>query len=153
MTDIQIIEISSDEDMEAAFHIRHVVFCDEQEVDPAEEFDGLDDECRQYLARYDGRIVGTARLRRDSAVKTKIERVAVLKEERGRGVGQELMFRTIKDAKSDGAGTIAIHAQCHAQTFYEALGFVQIGQEFEEADIPHIYMEYRPSPCAAEKAP
>jgi predicted GNAT family N-acyltransferase len=153
MTDIEIIEISSDEDMEAAFQIRRVVFCDEQKVDPAEEFDGLDGDCRQYLARHTGRIVGTARLRADSASKTKIERVAVLKEERGHGVGQELMFRTIKDAKSDGARTIAIHAQCHAQTFYEALGFVQIGEAFEEADIPHIYMEYRPSPCAPKKAP
>jgi predicted GNAT family N-acyltransferase len=153
MTDIQITEITSDEDMEAAFHIRRVVFCDEQKVDAQEEFDGLDADCRQYLARYDGRIVGTARLRQDSSEKTKIERVAVLKEDRGNGVGQELMFRTINDAKSDGAGTIAIHAQCHAQTFYEALGFVQIGEEFEEAGIPHVYMEYQPSPCAPEKAP
>ena len=151
MTDIQIVEISSDEDMEAAFHIRRVVFCDEQKVDAQEEFDGLDGDCRQYLARRGGRIVGTARLRKDSAEKTKIERVAVLQEERGHGVGQELMFRTIKDAKSNGAGTIAIHAQCHAQTFYKALGFFQIGQEFEEVGIPHIYMEYQPSPCVPEK--
>ena len=139
--------------MEAAFHMRRVVFCDEQKVDPGEEFDGLDGNCRQYLARREGRIVGTARLRKDSGEKTKIERVAVLKEERGHGVGKKLMIRTIKDAKLDGAGTIAIHAQCHAQTFYEALGFVQIGEKFEEANIPHIYMEYQPSPCAPENAP
>jgi predicted GNAT family N-acyltransferase len=153
MTDIQIIEISSDEDMEAAFHIRRVVFCDEQKVYLAEEFDGLDGECRQYLARREGRIVGTARLRKDSAEKIKIERVAVLKEERGNGVGQELMIRAIKDAGLDGTRTTAIHAQCHAQTFYEAIGFIQIGEEFEEAGIPHIYMEYQPSPCAPENAP
>ena len=89
MTDIQIVEIFSDEDMEAAFHIRRVVFCDEQKVDAQEEFDGLDGDCRQYLARRGGHIVGTARLRKDSAEKTKIERVAVLQEERGHGVGQE----------------------------------------------------------------
>ena len=139
--------------MEAAFHIRRVVFCDEQKVCLAEEFDGLDGECRQYLARREGRIVGTARLRKDSAEKTKIERVAVLKEERGNGVGQELMIRTIKDAGLDGTRKTAIHAQCHAQTFYEAIGFIQIGEEFEEAGIPHIYMEYQPSPCAPENAP
>jgi predicted GNAT family N-acyltransferase len=144
MTDIQIDEISSEEDMEAAFHIRRVVFCDEQKVDPKEEFDGLDEDCRQYLARRKGRIVGTARLRVDSPSKTKIERVAVLMEERGHGVGKELMFRTIEDAIADDAEMIVIHAQCHARTFYEALRFVQVGEEFEEADIPHIYMEYRP---------
>ncbi|NKB22357.1 MAG: GNAT family N-acetyltransferase [Alphaproteobacteria bacterium] len=143
MTDIDIIEITSDEDMEKAFEIRRIVFCDEQKVDPEEEFDGLDDECRQYLARKNGHVIGTARLRQDSAEKTKIERVAVLKEERGFGAGQELMMRTIKDAQLDKAKTIAIHAQCHALTFYVALGFVQIGDEFKEAGIHHVYMEYR----------
>ncbi|MBK18161.1 MAG: GNAT family N-acetyltransferase [Rhodospirillaceae bacterium] len=143
MIDIEITEISSDDDMEKAFEIRRIVFCDEQKVDPEEEFDGQDHECRQYLAKRDGHAVGTARLRRDSPEKTKIERVAVLKEERGIGIGQQLMFRTIKDAREDGAGTVAIHAQCHAEKFYLGLGFERIGDVFEEAGIPHIYMEYR----------
>lgn len=144
MTDIDIIEISSDEDMEKAFEIRRIVFCDEQKVDAEEEFDGLDNECRQYLALRHGEAVGTARIRKDSAEKTKIERVAVLIEERGSGIGKLLMERTVNDARLDGAAKIAIHAQCHAEEFYLQLGFVRIGDIFEEANIPHVYMEYRP---------
>jgi len=47
----------------------------------------------------------------------------------------------MEDARCGGAGTIAIHAQCHAEKFYEALGFRRIGGIFEEANIPHIRME------------
>ncbi len=143
MTDIDIIEISSEEDLEKAFEIRRIVFCDKQKVDAEKEFDGLDDDCRQYLALRNGEAVGTARIRQEGVKKTKIERVAVLKDKRGAGIGHQLMVRTIEDAKSIGAAKIAIHAQCHAEEFYIRLGFVQVGDIFEEANIPHIYMEYR----------
>lgn len=141
MTTIDIVEITDAADREQAYAIRHVVFCGEQKVDPAEEFDGLDDDCRQYLARCDGMPTGTARIRNADDGVVKIERVAVLEAERGKGIGKALMTRTIEDARSSGAGTIAIHAQCHAETFYRALGFRRIGGIFEEANIPHVRME------------
>jgi len=138
---IEIAEISAPADMEEAFRIRRVVFCDEQRVDPALEFDGEDDACRHYLAWRDGRAVGTARLHEIERGLFKIQRVAVLADERKRGIGAELMKRTIADARAAGAATIAIHAQCHAEAFYEALGFRRIGGVFDEAGIPHIRME------------
>jgi len=150
---IDVIEIWSQEEMQKAFSIRRVVFCDEQKVHPEEEFDGLDVKCRHYLAVRNGRAIGTARLRIDNPNKTRIERVAVLSKERGLGAGQALMRRTINDAQNEKKCTIAIHAQRHAQSFYEVLGFIQIGEEFEEAGISHVYMEYQNSPCAPEIAP
>ena len=138
--------------MQKAFNIRRIVFCDEQKVDPELEFDGLDLKCRHYLAVRNGRAIGTARLRIDKPKQIKIERVAVLLKERGKGAGQALMRRTIADAQKKGC-TIAIHAQSHAQSFYKTLGFKQIGTEFEEAGITHIYMEYFNSPCVTENAP
>ena len=71
----------------------------------------------------------------------KIERVAVLAADRGKGIGKALMVRMIEDSRADGARTITIHAQCHAEKFYQALGFKRIGGVFDEADIPHIRME------------
>ena len=44
-------------------------------------------------------------------------------------------------ARAAGANTIAIHAQCHVEKFYQALGFKRIGGVFDEADIPHVRME------------
>ena len=117
------------------------MFCDEQKVDPALEFDGLDGDCRQYLATLGERPVGTARLRDAGGGVVKIERVAVLANDRKKGVGTALMLRAMDDARAAGAATIAIHAQSHAERFYRGLGFYRIGGIFEEAKIPHVRME------------
>jgi predicted GNAT family N-acyltransferase len=141
MTAVEIVEITDAADRAAAFAIRHAVFCGEQRVDPAIEFDGLDDDCRHYLARSGAIAVGTARIRDAGDGVVKIERVAVPASERGRGIGKALMVRTIADARAAGAAAIAIHAQCHAEEFYRSLGFKRIGGVFDEADIPHVRME------------
>ena len=142
MIAVDIVEIADAEDMERAFAIRRAVFCDEQGVGREEEFDGRDGDCRHYLASAGGETVGAARLRDAGEGEVKIERVAVLKPHRGNGFGTALMRRTIADAASSGAETIAIHAQCHAEAFYEDLGFVTEGDVFEEAGIPHVRMVY-----------
>ena len=141
-----IEEIFAARDRAAAHAIRRAVFCAEQGVDPGEEFDGLDGQCRHYLARLGDRAAGTARLRRAAPGELKIERVAVLRPLRGRGIGRALMRRVIADAHAAGAAVIAIHAQCHARDFYAALGFAAVGGVFDEAGIPHVRMEYRPPP-------
>ena len=74
---IEIVEITGDAERKTAYAIRHEVFCNEQRVDPAEEFDGLDDGCRQYLAQVDSVPLGTARIRDTGGGVVKIERVAV----------------------------------------------------------------------------
>lgn len=144
MTETEIVEIKGTAEREAAFAIRRAVFCVEQGVDAAEEFDGRDLESRLYLARRDGRAVGTARLRATTPGEAKIERVAVLAAERGRHIGRALMLRTMADAHASGVCRIVIHAQCHAEPFYAALGFVRIGGVFDEAGIPHVRMECVP---------
>lgn len=141
MTAVEIIEITEEADQQKAFAIRHAVFCDEQQVEPALEFDGLDDHCRHYLAKNGTVAMGTARIRDTGDGLIKIERVAVLAPDRGQGIGRALMVRTIEDARAAGAATIAIHAQCHAEEFYQALGFRRIGHVFDEAGIPHVRME------------
>jgi predicted GNAT family N-acyltransferase len=140
MTELEIVEIADDGDRARAFAIRREVFCAEQGVPAAEEFGGRDGESRQYLARLAGRPVGTARLRESAPGEAKIERVAVLKAMRRHGVGRALMDRTIADARAAGMARILIHAQCHAEAFYAAVGFRTIGGRFEEAGIPHVKM-------------
>ena len=140
MPEVEIVEIADEDDREAAFAIRREVFCVEQGVDAAEEFDGRDPDCRLYLARSDGRPVGTARLRDTGPGEAKIERVAVLAPERGKHIGQALMRRTMADARAAGVRRIVIHAQCHAEAFYQVLGFERVGGVFEEAGIAHVRM-------------
>jgi len=143
---LAIEEIRDGPGMEAALDIRHRVFCVEQGVSKAEEFDGRDRECRHYLARLNGAPVGAARTRPLDGGAAKVERVAVLSEHRGRGIGRALMDRTVDDLVKAGLASVVVHAQCHAEPFYRSLGFVTEGGVFDEAGIPHVRMVRTLSP-------
>lgn len=140
MEKFEVREVASSKDKQKALEIRRIVFCHEQGVNPALEFDGLDNNCRHYLAKSNGRAIGTARIRQETPTTFKIERVAVLAEERRQGVGKALMKKTISDAKETPSRIVKIHAQCHAEIFYTSLGFRRINGNFEEAGIPHVLM-------------
>ena len=140
MSRADIGEITEAADMECAFAIRREVFCVEQGVSAAEEFDGLDHECRTYLIRLSDEAVGTARVRRLDGGTVKIERMAVLEPHRGKGHGRALMRRMIADIRGDGVETVTLHAQCHAEEFYRRHGFTPEGAEFIEAGIAHVRM-------------
>lgn len=141
---LEIVEIEDKTDRDAAYAVRHQVFCVEQRVDKSVEFDGLDEQCRHYLARLEGVPVGAARVRSLDGGDMKIERVAVLKDRRGLGIGWALMRRAIADLEAapdaKAAPRIVLNAQCHAESFYAALGFVTRGDVFDEAGIPHVHM-------------
>ena len=140
MEKFEVREISSLEDKKTALEIRRIVFCHEQGVNPDIEFDGLDEHCRHYLAKWNGRAIGTARIRQETPTTLKIERVAVLAEKRRQGVGKALMKKTVSDARNSPSQIVKIHAQCHAENFYTSLGFRRINGDFEEAGIPHVLM-------------
>ncbi|MSP79858.1 MAG: GNAT family N-acetyltransferase [Rhodospirillales bacterium] len=127
-------------DLAAALAIRREVFCDEQGVSEAEEMDGLDPICRHYLVRLDGPIIGTARVRAIAPGRVKIQRVAILKPYRRRGLGALLMQRILADASREGIRVSVLDAQCYVATFYVKLGFSTEGEVFEEASIPHVHM-------------
>ena len=140
MTTLNITAANTEADMEACLLIRRKVFCLEQNVSAKLEFDGLDDQCRHYLAQRNGNALGTARARTITDEVVKFERVAVLKENRRLYIGQALMKFAMGDAARDGAELGTLHAQTYAAPFYHKLGFVVEGEEFEEAEIPHVKM-------------
>jgi len=131
--------VSTREEMDACFAIRDVVFLREQNVDPAIERDGLDDQCIHYIAEIAGEPVATARARM-LGDKVKIERVAVLRTARGTGTGAALMRFLMADlaAEARAAGRhFFLSSQCQAIPFYERLGFRVCSGEYLDADIPH----------------
>ena len=117
--------------------VREDVFIREQGVSREEEMDGLDELCAHVVARdQSGQAIGTARLDTEGH----IGRVAVLKAWRGAGVGKQLMEAIMALAAEQGRGSVVLNSQVHASGFYQQLGFVPEGEEFEEAGIPHIKM-------------
>jgi len=128
------------EERARAFAIRGRVFQDEQGVPADEEFDADDERATHVLATAGDLTVGTGRvvLHPDYA---KIGRMAVLKEWRRQGVGRALIDALMRIAARQGVRRCVLHAQVQAMPFYAALGFGVVGEEFEEAGIPHRRME------------
>lgn len=66
----------------------------------------------------------------------------VLSLEHHRGLGSELMRKSLEEIKSRfDCKTIRIHAQKQAVGFYEAFGFVVVSDEFLEEGVIHLTME------------
>jgi predicted GNAT family N-acyltransferase len=142
---ISIFRATMEDEIEACLEIRFEVFVGEQHVPPEEEIDGIDDRCIHYLATADGRPVGTARIIPKPPT-AKIGRVAVVRSERGLGVGTAIMQYVLEDASSMGFVEAVLDAQTTAIPFYEKLGFVAESGEFLDAGIPHRRMRRRIGP-------
>lgn len=120
--------------------IRKTVFHEEQGVDQALEFDGLDDIAEHLLAYLDNQPVGTARIRYLDSQTAKIERLAVLSTARGKGIGKEIMEKAVEIAKQKSIQQVVVNAQEYVKGLYQQLGFEQVGEIFDEAGIPHVKM-------------
>ena len=129
--------MSWDEAREVARPIRLTVFVEEQRVPVEIEWDDEDAKGIHALA-YDtqGAAIATGRLLPDGH----IGRMAVLQAWRGQGVGGAILERLIEVARERGDREIELFAQTHAIPFYRRYGFVENGEIFEEAGIPHQAM-------------
>jgi predicted GNAT family N-acyltransferase len=67
--------------------------------------------------------------------------VAVLKEFRGRRLGDMVMRMLMVKAHDMGAAEVFVGAQCRAQGFYEKLGFTVCGEEYDDEGVPHLPMK------------
>jgi predicted GNAT family N-acyltransferase len=140
MIPLTVIEALTPAEQAHCYAIRTEVFCGEQKVSRALEFDGLDGECRHYLALQGGQPTGTGRVRPLGTNVVKFERIAVGIAYRGQNIGRALMEQAITDAIAGGATSGKLNAQVSAGGFYEKLGFIGYGDKFMEAGIDHIAM-------------
>jgi predicted GNAT family N-acyltransferase len=127
--------------MAGCFMVRKRVFIEEQSVPESLEVDGLDALCAHFIAELGGEPIGTARLRfLEDENAGKAERVAVLPELRGRGIGGRLMDLLEAEALRRRLDCMVLHAQVSALAFYTRRGYVEEGPRFEEAGIEHQEM-------------
>lgn len=130
--------------------IRRRVFIEEQGVSESEEWDGLDETARHFLALApSGEAIGTARLVIETtkddrhAASYHIGRVAVLPPWRSRGVGSSLMQAALCWCRQDALpleANVQLNAQVDRLSFYLRLGFIAEGEVFMDAGIPHKAM-------------
>ena len=135
---VQVRKVNDPAELEKVFAIRREVFVGEQNCPPELEWE-FEDESTHFLATVDNEPAGASRWRKTDKG-YKLERFAVLRKFRGKGVGQELVKTVLSDLPED-ATYVYMHAQIQAVSLYEKFGFEKTGPEFEEAGIRHYKME------------
>jgi len=134
----------------AAREIRIEVFVREQAVPLEMEIDEQDPHCLHALASDAlGRAVGTGRLLPDGH----IGRMAVLRTQRGKGVGAALLRALLEAARQRGHAQVELSSQLHAEGFYRRFGFAAVGEAYEDAGIAHITMRMKLPPTGQVLAP
>lgn len=120
--------------------VREAVFMREQGVPEELEWDGLDEGCRHALAlSLQGDAIGCGRLLPDGH----IGRIAVLPQWRNQRVGTAILQALLGEARARGMREAVVDAQVQAAPFYRGFGFVEEGDEFMDAGIPHIRMRLK----------
>lgn len=131
--------VQNEEELKDAFSVRKQVFVDEQNVSAEEEYDEYDDTAK-HVVLYDGDVpVGAGRFRIVDGI-GKMERICVLSSHRQKGAGKIIMDTLEALAKEEALPKLKLHAQTHAEPFYNKLGYETISDVFLEADIPHVVM-------------
>lgn len=117
--------------------VREAVFIREQGVPEQLEWDGLDEACRHALAlSHQGNAIGCGRIQPNGH----IGRIAVLHEWREQRVGTAIMEALLDYARAHDYKQVDVDAQTHAVPFYRGFDFVESGEVFMDAGLPHIKM-------------
>lgn len=134
---VLIRRVRAAQDLQQCMAIRYTVFVEGQQVPMNEEVDGKDTESEHYLLSINDDPIGVARVRYVDDF-AKIERVAVLANYQGKGLGHLIMSFILNDLRqSTTYKKVKLSSQTYAIPFYEKLGFVVCSEEYLDAGIPH----------------
>lgn len=122
--------------------LRAEVFVVEQDC-VYQDVDGKDEKALHVLGYKDNQLVAYTRVFPPGAyfAQASIGRVVVKSSERKHKYGYDVMRTSIKAVKEYyNQTTIKLSAQTYLKTFYNNLGFIEVGEEYLEDGIPHIAM-------------
>ena len=141
MSQIYFKVASNAEELNKTYVVRTLVFCGEQKIRYALEYDNYDTFAVHILGMTkDGEPVASGRIRAGED-HLKLERIAVREDFRSQGIGGQLLDFMIKQGQAITSKKLRLHAQIPTVPFYQTRGFAETGEPFTEADIEHIAME------------
>ncbi|MDS0525165.1 GNAT family N-acetyltransferase [Clostridium sp. SHJSY1] len=125
---------------EEARIIRSEVFVKEQGF--IEEFDEIDGAAK-HIVIYEMEVpISTCRIYFNSTKQSfVIGRVAVVKEWRGKGIGERTLDVAEDIIKQDAGKSVMLSGQLQAIAFYEKQGYKKQGEVHFEEECPHIWMK------------
>ena len=122
--------------------LRNEVFVVEQNC-VFQDADNKDQQCLHLMGWIENTLVAYTRLAPPGYIyaAASIGRVVTLPAFRGKGIGQQLMQKSIAHCRlAFGNTAIKLGAQYYLKEFYTSLGFMQVSDIYLEDGIEHIYM-------------
>ena len=102
-----------------AFEVRSQVFVREQGISEDLVFDGHDREALHMVVKDGEQVIGSARVRFLADNQAKLERMAVSKRYRHKGIGREMLLFLDAVWKDKQVQQVIIHAQLEVVPFYK----------------------------------
>ncbi|SEA11693.1 ElaA protein [Arachidicoccus rhizosphaerae] len=139
---VKSFENLSNKELYRILKLRADVFVVEQQC-IYQDLDDKDESSYHLMLLVDDKLAGYTRLLPAgiSYPEPSIGRVIIGKPFRGLKLGRQLMEKSIQACQQQyHTSTIRIGAQLYLKNFYNSLGFVQEGQQYDEDGIPHIQM-------------
>ncbi|MGA9380132.1 MAG: GNAT family N-acetyltransferase [Phormidium sp.] len=140
-SEIEIRLVANETELSQMFYVRWLVLRKPLEMVLGTEQDQYEKDAFQLIVVFGDRIIGSARLRKESENLGIISFVAVLPEFRDRGVGKKLMQKLIEKAQQEKLQVVRLKSRITAIDFYKKIGFSEQGEFFDYLTIPHITME------------
>jgi predicted GNAT family N-acyltransferase len=141
---MNVISVTTREELDACLAIRIKVFVEEQKVPADEELDDYDaspEACHHLLLSEGDKPIATGRWKVYEEGVAKLQRIAVLQEHRSGGIGKLLVQALEDSARQAGMKYSKLDGQCHAEGFYQKLGYHTVpGEPFLDAGILHVSM-------------
>ncbi len=141
---IEVIKVSTYEELEECSKLRKEVFGDEENAPEAlyiiDDYDKKDDTCN-YLLKVNNEYVATIRFIKVDDEIVKLQRLVVPKRFRKKGYANIILKYLEKDALSLGYKKIIMDSALSAVGFYEKNNYKTLSDVFYEDNRPHVKME------------
>lgn len=140
---INKFELLSNNTLYDILALREEVFTIEQKCTVI-DLDGIDKRAIHVVGISENNVVATARISPPNTYKKGkviFGRLAIKKDFRGQGFGDELMLMILQYITTNYQDIpIECSAQLYLKSFYEKYGFVSYGDVYDDGGIPHISM-------------
>lgn len=142
--DVLEIKWLSNKENRECIALRKAIFCDEQKFSwdlEIDEYDSEDNANTQNLLIFcDKKPIATARLYLKKDNKWYLSRFCLIKEHRGKKIGNLLMEEFLKKCKEMKIDELYVSSQLYVKDFYKKHGFNEFGEVYYDEHVQHITM-------------
>lgn len=131
-------------DLYQILKLRQDIFVIEQDC-IYQDIDNIDPFCEHLFLKDEDLVIACSRIvpTQKKFDVPSIGRIAVHKKYRKKGLGKELVQRSLDIlSKKNNIDSVIIEAQSYLQIFYESLGFKRISEPYDVDGISHIKMNF-----------